>query len=83
MGDFGDACTTENHTVDSPPPVNTIDGAAEWMWYKPNGYTADPFRATGSNTFRAFLIFRLPADVIGCPGVPTGGELPNSTPLKP
>jgi hypothetical protein len=37
-----------------------IDSAARWMWYQPGG-VADPFRSTGSNTFRAYLIFRIAA----------------------
>ncbi len=44
----------------------TTDGVrsdAQWMWYSPGGI-ADPFRATGVNTFKAFLIFRLPASEI-------------------
>lgn len=35
-----------------------VDEAARWVWYQPGG-VADPFRSTGSNTFRTFLIFRL------------------------
>ena len=30
------------------------------MWYQP-GAVANPFRSTGTNTFRAYLIFRLAA----------------------
>ncbi len=45
------------------------------MWYLPPGYGGDPFEATGVNTFRAFLIFRLPAAQIGCTGV-TGATGP-------
>jgi len=37
-----------------------IDDAARWMWYQPGG-VANPFRSTGSNTFRAYLVFRLAA----------------------
>jgi hypothetical protein len=37
-----------------------IDNAARWMWYQPGG-VANPFQSTGSNTFRAYLIFRLAA----------------------
>lgn len=43
--------------VDQP---GGIDHVAQWMWWNP-GAVADPFRSTGSNTFRAFLIFRLAA----------------------
>jgi hypothetical protein len=41
-----------------------IDTAARWMWYAPPGLSGSAFRSTGSNTFRSFLIFRLPADEI-------------------
>ena len=41
-----------------------IDAAARWMWYAPEGLSGSPFRSTGSNTFRSYLIFRLPADEI-------------------
>ena len=41
-----------------------VDEEARWMWYAPPGLTGSPFRSTGSNTFRTFLIFRLPADEI-------------------
>jgi hypothetical protein len=57
------------------PQVCTMDGAgkrgvdaeARWMWYDPEAGsvgTRSPFRSTGSNTFRTYLIFRLPAEVI-------------------
>ncbi len=45
---------------------NGIDAAAHWMWFNPGG-VADPFRSTGTNTFRAYLIFRLPAIEIPIP----------------
>ncbi len=41
-----------------PASLGGIDVAARWIWYQPGG-VADPFRSTGSNTFRAYLIFRL------------------------
>ena len=41
-----------------------IDAAAQWMWYTPGGLSGSAFRSTGTNTFKAFLIFRLPADEI-------------------
>jgi hypothetical protein len=41
-----------------PASFGGIDAAARWIWYQPGG-VADPFRSTGSNTFRAYLIFRL------------------------
>ena len=44
--------------------VGGMDLAAHWMWYAPPGYTADPFEATGSNTFRSYLIFRVAATSI-------------------
>jgi len=31
------------------------------MWYQPGG-VADPLPSTGTNTFRAYLIFRLAAE---------------------
>ncbi len=49
--------------VDQP---NGIDHAAHWMWFNPGGI-ADPFHSTGTNTFRAYLIFRLPAIEIPIP----------------
>ncbi len=41
-----------------PASAGGIDVAARWIWYQPGG-VADPFRSTGRNTFRAYLIFRL------------------------
>lgn len=41
-----------------PAASGGIDAAARWMWFNPGG-VANPFRSTGSNTFRAYLIFRL------------------------
>lgn len=49
-GDFPQVC---------PAAMGGIDEAARWMWYQPGG-VANPFRSTGTNTFRAYLIFRLP-----------------------
>lgn len=49
---------------DFPPTCGAasggIDDAARWMWYQPGGVT-NPFSSTGTNTFRAYLIFRLAA----------------------
>ena len=42
-----------------PASMGGIDASARWMWYQPGG-VANPFRSTGTNTFRAYLIFRLP-----------------------
>lgn len=56
-GDFPGVC------VDQPLG---IDHQARWMWFNPGG-VVDPFRSTGSNTFRAYLIFRLPAIEIPIP----------------
>jgi hypothetical protein len=36
------------------------------MWYQPGG-VADAFHSTGTNTFRAYLIFRLAAQDIPPP----------------
>jgi hypothetical protein len=43
-----------------------IDSAAKWMWYDPHdGQSGDAFHSSGSNRFKAFLIFRLGvADII-------------------
>lgn len=43
-----------------------IDSAARWMWYDPvDGQGGDAFHSTGTNRFKAFLIFRLGvADII-------------------
>jgi len=50
-------------------PTATTEGitsAARWMWYEPaDGQSADAFHSTGTNRFKAFLIFRLAAaDII-------------------
>ncbi len=50
-GTFGIVCQAPTHPLG-------IDAAAKWMWYLPPGVT-DAFHATGTNTFKAFLIFRL------------------------
>ncbi|MEZ4368804.1 MAG: hypothetical protein R2939_21375 [Kofleriaceae bacterium] len=54
-GRFPPTCPTGSATTEP-----TIDTVARWMWYSPGGI-ADPFTSTGSNTFRAYLIFRLAA----------------------
>jgi hypothetical protein len=36
------------------------------MWYQPGGI-ANPFQSTGTNTFRAYLIFRVAAEDIPPP----------------
>ena len=54
-GTFPPTCPTG-----AMPAPGTIDTASHWMWYQPGGI-ADPFHSTGSNTFRAYLIFRLKA----------------------
>jgi hypothetical protein len=39
-----------------------VRSTAKWMWYDPNdgqSATQDPFRATGANRYKSFLIFRL------------------------
>lgn len=48
------------------PAPGTIDTASHWMWYQPGGI-ADAFHSTGSNTFRAYLIFRVAAQDIPPP----------------
>ena len=64
-GDFQPTCGEPAYT---DPDNGGIDPSARWMWYAPPGSTADPFVATGSNTTRTFLIFRLPAAAV--PGPP-------------
>jgi hypothetical protein len=54
-GTFPPTCPTG-----AVPMPGTIDTASHWMWYQPGGI-ADPFHSTGSNTFRAYLLFRLKA----------------------
>lgn len=61
-GNFPPVCPTET----SPPDVPTIDGAAQWMWYQPGGI-GNPFQSTGSNIFKAYLIFRVAAQDIPPP----------------
>ena len=56
-GDFPPTCVDQ---------ANGIDHQARWMWFNPGG-VANPFRSTGTNTFRAYLIFRLPAVEIPIP----------------
>ncbi len=60
-GTFPPTCPTG--TVPMP---GTIDTASHWMWYQPGGI-ADAFHSTGTNTFRAYLIFRLKAQDIPPP----------------
>jgi len=55
-GSFPPTCVTGS----APPNVASIDPEAHWMWYQPGGI-ANPFQSTGSNTFRAYLIFRVAA----------------------
>jgi hypothetical protein len=56
-GDFPTVCQGDATTPG-------VDAAAQWMWYAPPGFTGSPFHSTGTNSFKAFLIFRLPADEI-------------------
>jgi hypothetical protein len=50
----------------SPANPGGIDADAHWMWYFPNdGQPGDAFHSTGTNRFKAFLIFRLGvADIV-------------------
>jgi hypothetical protein len=42
-----------------------IESAAKWMWYDPmDGGAGDAFHSSGTNRFKAFLIFRLSAGAI-------------------
>lgn len=61
-GSFPPTCPTGA----APPGVASIDPESHWMWYQPGG-VANPFQSTGSNTFRAYLIFRVAADDIPPP----------------
>ena len=54
-GTFPPTCPTG-----AVPAAGTIDTGSHWMWYQPGGI-ADAFHSTGSNTFRAYLIFRVAA----------------------
>jgi hypothetical protein len=60
-GTFPPTCVTG-----STPMAGTIDPASHWMWYQPGG-VADAFHSTGTNTFRAYLIFRVAAQDIPPP----------------
>lgn len=62
-GSFPPTCVTGAMPM---PGVGTIDSASHWMWYQPGG-VADAFHSTGTNTFRAYLIFRLRAQDIPPP----------------
>ena len=45
-----------------------VDPAAHWMWYTPPPpFTGDSFHSTGTNTFKAYLIFRVPSSSILIP----------------
>ncbi|MRG90428.1 hypothetical protein [Polyangium spumosum] len=61
-GTFPPTCPTGA----APPGTASIDPEAHWMWYQPGG-VANPFQSTGSNTFRAYLIFRIAAEDIPLP----------------
>ncbi|MDC0742410.1 hypothetical protein [Polyangium mundeleinium] len=61
-GTFPPTCPTGA----APPDTASIDPEAHWMWYQPGGI-ANPFQSTGSNTFRAYLIFRIAAEDIPLP----------------
>ena len=57
VGEPNDVATGDFPVV-CPASSGGIDATARWMWFNPGG-VANPFRSTGSNTFRAYLIFRL------------------------
>ncbi len=61
-GSFPPTCPTGV----GPAGVATIDQESHWMWYQPGGI-ANPFQSTGTNTFRAYLIFRVAAGDIPTP----------------
>jgi hypothetical protein len=57
-GSFPIACASTATTIGIAP-------AAKWLWYDPqDGQAGDPFHSTGTNRFKAFLLFRLAADSI-------------------
>jgi len=62
-GRFPPTCPTGADTLEP-----TIDPAARWMWYAPAG-GMDAFTATGNNSFRAYLVFRLAAASIPLPPI--------------
>lgn len=61
-GTFPPTCPTGS----AMPGVAAVDTASHWMWYQPGG-VADAFHSTGTNTFRAYLIFRVAAQDIPPP----------------
>jgi hypothetical protein len=62
-GSFPPTCPTGV----APADAASIDPESHWMWYQPGG-VANPFQSTGTNTFRAYLIFRLAAEDLPPPG---------------
>ena len=66
IGEANDAAAGGTFPPTCAPTMTTkgIDVASKWMWYTP-GNVADAFHSTGSNTFKAYLIFRLGvADIV-------------------
>jgi len=57
-GTFQIACASTSTSIGIAP-------SAKWLWYDPqDGQGGDAFHSTGTNRFKAFLIFRLAADQI-------------------
>lgn len=66
VGEMNDAATgTFPITCQPTATTKGIVSTAHWMWYDPqDGQGGDAFHSTGSNRFKAFLIFRLGVDDI-------------------
>jgi len=58
IGEANDAAAGGTFPPTCVDQAGGIDHAAHWMWWTPDSAT-DAFHSTGSNTFRAYLIFRL------------------------
>lgn len=66
VGEMNDAASGTFPIVCQPTPTTEgITSDARWMWYDPaDSQPGDAFHSTGTNRFKAFLIFRLAADDI-------------------
>jgi hypothetical protein len=66
VGEMNDAAGgTFPITCQPTATTKGIVSTAQWMWYDPqDGQGGDAFHSTGSNRFKAFLIFRLGVDDI-------------------
>jgi hypothetical protein len=71
MGVYAPVCPSPPNPTANNTINNSIDTAAQWMWYCPSGSCPSYSAFQASNTAAvssAFLIFRLPAAQIGCQG---------------